>query len=217
MTLYDFVRGPLVWIAFVGFFAGVIYQFVSMARLARKDKVVYATYDAKFGARSLLHWMIPFAGRNTRMHPVYTIISYAFHICVLLTPLFVMGHAVLWQESWGIRWWSLPAVAADVMSLVVIIACLFFMIRRLALPQVRNVSDRNDFFLALLVMAPFLTGLVAHQQWLPYTPMLIAHIIVGAAWLLLIPWTRLVHMIWFGFTRAYMGSEFGSVRHSRDW
>jgi len=35
--------------------------------------------------------------------------------------------------------------------------------------------------------------------------------------LLVIPWTRLVHMLWFVFTRAYMGSEFGAVRHSRDW
>ena len=61
------------------------------------------------------------------------------------------------------------------------------------------------------------TGFVAHQQWLPYQPMIIAHIISGALWLLLIPWTRLVHMIWFAFTRAYMGSEFGAVRHSRDW
>jgi hypothetical protein len=47
--------------------------------------------------------------------------------------------------------------------------------------------------------------------------MIIIHIISGALALLLIPWTRLVHMIWFAFTRAYMGSEFGAVRHSRDW
>ena len=217
MTIYDFVRGPLVWVAFIGFFAGLIYQIVSMARLAKRDKVVYATFDAKYGARSLLHWVIPFAGRNTRMHPVYTIISYAFHICVLVTPLFVMGHAVLWHESWGIRWWSLPEVTADLMSLVGIFACLFFMLRRLVLPQVRNVTDRTDYLLALLVMAPFVTGFVAHQQWLPYKAMGIAHILTGVAWLLLIPWTRLIHMIWFPFTRAYMGSEFGAVRHSRDW
>lgn len=217
MTLYDFVRGPLVWIGFAGFFAGLIYQIVSMARLGKRDKTVFATYDAKYGARSLLHWVIPFAGRNTRMHPIYTIISYAFHICVLVTPLFVMGHAVLWQESWGIRWWSLPEVTADLMSLVVISACLFFMVRRLVLPQVRNVTDRSDYLLAVLVMAPFATGFVAHQQWLPYKPMVIAHMVSGVAWLLLIPWTRLIHMIWFPFTRAYMGSEFGSVRHSRDW
>jgi len=215
--MYDFVSGPLVWIAFIGFFSGVIYRIVTMARLARKDKVVFATFDAKYGLRSLLHWIVPFAGRNTRMHPFYTIVSYAFHVCVLVTPLFLMGHAVLWQESWGIRWWSMPQGVADVMTLVVISACLFFIVRRLIRPEVRNVSYPSDFLLALVVMAPFVTGFMAHQQWLPYRPMLIAHMISGALWLLLIPWTRLVHMIWFAFTRAYMGSEFGAVRHSRDW
>jgi nitrate reductase gamma subunit len=103
------------------------------------------------------------------------------------------------------------------MTLVVVFACLFFIVRRLIRPEVRNVSYASDFLLAAVVMAPFVTGFVAHQQWLPYRPMLIAHIISGALFLLLIPWTRLVHMLWFAFTRAYMGSEFGAVRHARDW
>jgi nitrate reductase gamma subunit len=215
--MYEFVSGPLVWIAFIGFTAGVAYRIISMAQLAKRDKVVYPTLDAKYGARSLAHWLIPFASRSTRMRPIYTTISYLFHICVVVTPLFVMGHAVLWQQSWGIRWWSLPQGLADTMTLVVIFSCLFFIIRRYVRPEVRNVSTLSDVLLALLVMAPFLTGFVAHRQWLPYKPMLIAHIITGAAWLVLIPWTRLVHMIWFAVSRAYMGSEFGSVRHARDW
>ena len=99
--MYEFVRGPLVWIAFIGFFGGMAYRFIMMAQLAKKDRVVYPTYSAKYGLRSLLHWVVPFGGRKMRMHPVYTLLSYAFHICVLVTPLFLMGHAVLWQESQG--------------------------------------------------------------------------------------------------------------------
>lgn len=215
--MYEFVRGPVVWIAFIGFFGGSLFRLVTMAQLAKKDKVVLPTLDAKYGLRSLLHWMVPFASLNTRMHPFYTLISYAFHFCVLVTPLFLMGHAVLWKESWGFRWWSLPETVADVMTLVVIFGCLFFVIRRLVRPEVRNVTYASDYLLALLVMAPFVTGFIAHHQWLPNGPMIIAHILSGALWLLLIPWTRLAHMIWFAFTRAYMGSEFGAVRRSRDW
>jgi len=215
--MYELARGPLVWIAFVGFFGGILYRIITMALLAKRDKVVYPTFDARFGIRSVLHWVIPFASRNMRMHPVHTLLSYAFHVCVLVTPLFLMGHAVLWQESWGVRWWSLPEGVADLMTLVVIFACLFFILRRLVSPEVRNVSHPSDFLLALLVMAPFVTGFLAHRQWLPYEPMIIIHIISGALFLLGIPWTRLVHMLWFAFTRAYMGSEFGAVRNARDW
>jgi len=215
--MYELVRGPLVWVAFIGFFAGVAIRLVRMARLAKKERVVLPTMSARHGLRSLLHWVVPFLNRNTRLNPLYTLVSYAFHLCLLVTPLFVMGHAVLWQESWGLRWWSLPGKVADLMTLVVVLACVVFIIRRLVRPEVRNVSTWSDFGLAVLVMAPFLTGFLAHRQVVAYQPMLIIHIISSAAWLLLIPWTRLVHMIWFAFTRAYMGSEFGAVRHARDW
>ena len=31
------------------------------------------------------------------------------------------------------------------------------------------------------------------------------------------PVTWLSHMLWFVFTRAFMGSDFGAVRNARDW
>ncbi len=215
--VYEYVRVYLVWLAFIGFAGGSLYKLVSMAILAKKEKTVFPTMSAKHGANSLLHWIVPFASRNMRMRPFFTIASFAFHICLLLTPLLVMGHAVLWQESWGISWWSLPPGLADFMTLVVIFACLFFAIRRLSAPEVRNVSDWTDFALVLLVVSPFLTGFIAHMQWLPSKVMVTIHIICGALWLLAIPFTRLSHMLWFVFTRAFMGSEFGKVRNARDW
>jgi nitrate reductase gamma subunit len=215
--MYEFISGPLVWIAFIGLFGGLAYRFVTVARSAHKERVVYPTLSVRYGARSLLHWVIPFGGRKMRLHPLYTLISFGFHACLLLTPLFVAGHVLLFQQSWGIRWWTLPEAVADWMTLFVIFACLFFIIRRLVRPEVRNVSDASDFLLAALILAPFLTGYVAHQQWLPYNTMIVVHGLSGALCLLLIPWTRLVHLLWFTFTRAFMGSEFGAVRHARDW
>ncbi len=41
--------------------------------------------------------------------------------------------------------------------------------------------------------------------------------LAGELMLVAIPFTKLSHMLVFAFTRAYMGSEFGSVRNSRDW
>jgi nitrate reductase gamma subunit len=215
--MYDIVSGPLVWIAFIGFFGGLLYRFVTIYRLAHKERVVLPTMSPRYGARSLMHWIVPFAGASTRKRPFFSLLSFVFHVCLVVTPLFIMGHAVLWQQAWGVRWWSLPEGVADVMTLIVILGCLFFIVRRLVQPEVRNVSFPSDFVLAVLVMAPFLTGYIAHQQLLPYRTMIVIHIASGALWLLAIPWTRLVHMMWFPFTRAYMGSEFGAVRHSRDW
>lgn len=216
--MYEIVRGPLVWIAFAAFFGGAIYQVVTMTVLARKkEKSLFPMLDAKFSARSLVHWLVPYANRNTRLRPFFTAISFAFHICLLITPLFVMGHAVLWQESWGISWWSLPPGIADAMTLIVIFGGGFFMLRRIAAPEVRNVTFWSDYAIVLLVIAPFLTGFLAHKQLLPYDVMIVLHIVTGCLWLIAIPFTRLAHMIWFFLSRSYMGSEFGAVRNSRDW
>jgi hypothetical protein len=103
------------------------------------------------------------------------------------------------------------------MTLFVIVGCGFFVVRRLTAPEVRNVTTWSDIGLVLVVVAPFLTGFAAHQQWLEGRAMLLLHIVSGAIWLVAIPFTRLRHMLWFFPSRAYMGSEFGAVRNARDW
>ena len=215
--MIQLVRGPLVWVAFAAFLGGLLWQLVSRLRLARKDKVVYAYWDAKAGFRSVLHWVVPGGSRNMRLRPFFTALSFSFHLCLLLTPLLAFGHAVLWQQSWGLSWWSLPGGVADAMTLWVIVAGAVFLLRRVASPEVRNVSSARDYLVLLLVVAPFVTGFLAHHQWLPYRAMITLHIVTGGAWLVAIPFTRLSHALWFLFTRSYMGSESGAVRHARDW
>jgi nitrate reductase gamma subunit len=200
------------------FVAGAAYKLATTWVMARREKVVFPVMSARFGLRSLAHWLIPLSSRNQRLHPFMTMVSYLFHFCLLLTPLFVMGHAVLWEESFlGISWWSMPPWLADVMTLTVVFAVVFFTLRRVASPEVRNVTTWKDYLLLLLVVAPFATGFLAHMQWVPYKIAIVAHIVTGTLWLALIPWTWLSHMFWFVFTRAYMGSEFGAVRNARDW
>ncbi|MCU0690752.1 MAG: hypothetical protein MUF54_05060 [Polyangiaceae bacterium] len=207
----------LTWIALVGFALGSAYKLVSMALLARRDKVVYPTMDARFGARSVGHWLLPFGSRSMRLHPLFTVLSFAFHVCLLLAPLLAAGHAMLWRQAWGLPWPSLPGWLIDTMTLGVLGVGVYFLARRILLPEVRYVSAWRDFLVLLVVLAPFATGLAAHQHWFNYEITIAAHIACGVIWLLAIPFTRLSHMLWFVFSRAYMGSEFGSVRHARDW
>ena len=217
MDLYEIVRGPLAWVALLVFFLGTMYRIVSMLIEARKDKVVYPYMSLKYGLRSLMHWLIPFGSVNMRKRPVMTIVTFVFHICLVLTPIFLLSHIVLVYESWKIQWCSLPECTADVMSVLVVLACVFFLVRRIVSPEVQNVTFLSDYVLLAVVMLPFLTGFLAYHQMGPYRPMLILHILTGEIMLVAIPFTRLSHMFFFFFTRAYMGSEFGNVRNARDW
>jgi len=215
--MYELVSGPLVWISFIVFMGGSIYQLVSMFTLAKKDKVIYPYMSLKYSLRSIVHWIVPFASTNMRKRPVMTIITFAFHICLVLTPILLLSHNLLWRQSWKISWWTFSERTTDIMTVIVIIACLFFLIRRLLLPEVRFVTFASDYALLAIALAPFLTGFLAYHQWLPYKTILMLHILCGEIMLIAIPFTRLSHMLFFVFTRAYMGSEFGAVRNSKDW
>ncbi len=215
--MYNFVRGPLVWIALITFVVGMIVRVLWMVRTIRKDKTVLPAMTTKHSLRSIAFWLLPFGSRSMRTRPFFSGMSYAFHLCLLLLPVFVMGHNVLWQQSWGISWWSLPPMVADAMTAVVIIAGIFFLLRRIMSPEVRNVNTWKDYVILVIALGPFVTGFIAYHQWLDYRTIIILHMITGAAWLIAIPFTWLQHMFMFFFSRAFMGSEFGAVRNARDW
>jgi nitrate reductase gamma subunit len=215
--MYEFVRGPLVWVAFIVLIVGAINRLVWMLVNSKKDKVVYPYMSAKHGLRSLLHWSVPFGARNMRLRPFFTVFSFVFHVSLLVTPIFALGHTLLWRESWGIELWSLPERLTDAMTIIVLLGVVFFALRRIAMPAVRYVTFVKDYLLLAMVVAPFATGLMAHYQVFEYQTMVVIHILSGALWLAAIPFTRIVHMLFYPFTRAYMGSEFGYVRSSKDW
>jgi nitrate reductase gamma subunit len=216
--LYNFVSGPLAWLAFIVFFGGSFYRLITLFVLInQKEKFIYSYMSLKYGLRSILHWSTPFATENMKRHPLLTIVTFAFHICLLLTPIFLLAHVTMIDESWNISWWNLSEGAAQIMTVMVVACCVFFLIRRLVSPEVQYVTAASDYVILALVAAPFVTGFLAYYQWLDYQIIVILHILSGEILLVAIPFTRLSHMLFAPLTRAYMGSEFGGIRHARDW
>ncbi len=216
--LYNFVTGPLAWAAFIVFIAGSLYRLINMLYLVnKKEKFIYTYMSFKYSFRSIFHWITPFATVNWKRHPVLTIVTFAFHICLIITPVFLLSHAILWDESWNISLWSLSDGVADIMALVVVGSCIFFLVRRIVSPEVQYVTSASDYAILAIVAAPFITGFIAYHQWVNYQFFMILHIISGEIMLVAIPFTRLSHMLFSPFTRAYMGSEFGGVRNAKDW
>jgi nitrate reductase gamma subunit len=216
--IYNFVSGPLVWVAFLIFIFGCLYRLLALLRLVnQKEKFIYSYMSLKYSLRSIAHWLTPFGTTNMRRQPVMTIVTFAFHICLLLTPIFLQAHIILWDEAWNVSWWALPDGMADVMTVIVIAGCVYFLIRRLKRPEVQYVTSASDYVILAIVAAPFITGFLAYHQWFGYPYFLILHILAGEIMLVAIPFTRLSHMFFSPLTRAYIGSEFGKVRHAKDW
>ncbi len=217
MDVYELVRGPLAWIALSVFVLGSLYRVVFIFAAGKKDKMLYPSSSVKHGLRSILHGMLPLGSTYMRKQPVFTIITFLFHFCVIVIPVFLLAHTVLWYESWKIIWWSIPDILADIMAIVVILSCIYFFVRRLVIPEVKKVTRTSDFLFLSVIMLSFFTGFLAYHQWVPYRPILIMHILSGEILLVTIPFSRLSHMLFFVFSRAYMGSEFGKVLKTSEW
>lgn len=215
--MYQFVTGPLAWLAFAVFFIGIAWRTIWYIRGLdwKLDRVAYREYKLlglKGAIRSIIYWLIPFGTHSWRFYKVMTVLVFSFHIGLVFTPLFLRAHNIILQERWGFSLWSMPEGVADFMTVVVIVAGVFLALRRIAFPQVRIITTAYDYLLLAIAMAPFITGFMAYHQAPGYQGWLIAHIICGEIMLVAIPFTKLSHFVLFFLSRAQIGMDFGIKR-----
>lgn len=216
--MYEFLTGPVLWISFAVFIGGLIVRIVWLYGLSRgKDTVLYNHADASWGLKSVFYWMLPMGTVSLRKQPFFSLAVFLFHLSLLAVPLFLNAHNTLWDEAFGISPWSVPDSLADLMTAVLICSGVFLLVRRLWRPEVRILTGASDYALLVITMLPFLTGFVAYHQWAAYETFLILHVLSAEILLILIPFTKLGHMVLFFFTRAFIGFEMGARRGTRTW
>ena len=216
VKFYAFLSSTGVWIAAVCFLAGLTVRVTYLIAISReKDKVLFNHFDVGWSFRSILHWLLPLGSVSLRRHPVFGLVFFIFHAGLFIVPLFLAAHNILFQQAFG---WSLPFLPdslADGLTLIVIGCIVFLFARRLVLPEVRILSSGLDYFLLILTASPFVTGYLAYHQWGDYQFMMVLHVLLSEVLLILIPFTKLGHLVLFFFTRAFIGSEMGA-RRERD-
>lgn len=215
--MYEFLTGPMAWLAFGIFFIGLIVRTVLYIKGLdwKLDRVTYSVntaYGVKGAVRSILFWLFPYGTHSWRNNPWFTLWVFAMHIGLLLTPVFLLGHMILIKQRWGFGWWTLSDGAADFFTILVIVAVLFLILRRIALPEVRFITSVYDYLLLAVAVAPFLTGFIARHQAADYYFWIIAHIICGEIFLVAIPFTKLSHFVLFFLSRAQLGMDYGIKR-----
>jgi nitrate reductase gamma subunit len=220
MDFYDFAVGPLLWISFLVFVIGsllrvVLFFYVSL----QKDKAIYRYFSWKYVLATIGRWLFPF-NKDVAKNPVYTILAYVFHICLLVVPIWFSGHISLWEES-RLEWsWSpIPDSLADWMTIILLGIVIFFLLRRIISPEVRLISTASDYLLLVVTGLPFLTGYFLTHGTLDSVGfigdnMMLIHILSGELMLLLIPFTKLSHFVLFFLSRGATAIEFGRRGYS---
>jgi len=219
-SLYDLARGPLLWVATVVFVVGIAYRIIELFLLTKKKETVdWPTRGIRVDspAERKLKSTLSFRHSLIGKHPVMAIASGIFHTSLFAAPLFAAGHTLLLRQSWGISLWRLPSSLTDALTVVFLLGVLFMFVRRIAFAKMRAVSSFHDFLFLFVTAAPFLTGFLAYHQWFEYRTIIILHMLVGELMLIVIPFTKLSHMVFFFFVRGLIGSEHTVTRGGRVW
>ncbi len=217
-ALINFIMGPMVWISFIVCIGGCVFRIINLVKAVKtKEPFILSYMSAKHSIRSIAAWSIPFFAKSQRNHPIFIAITYLFHILLFVIPIFLLAHAVLIQESWNIAWPALSDTVSDLLTLVVLATLVFFVLRRIFVPEISYLTTAGDFLLILIVALPFMTGFLAYHQLFNYRFITVLHVLSGELMLILIPFTRFSHMLIAPLSRAYTGSEFGNIRKAKDW
>jgi hypothetical protein len=194
----QWLRGPVFWAALAFLILGLgrhvaisVWAIVSAYHRAG-DKSI----PVRQVLVATLKWLFPLDRLGNRM--VYGVSTLAFHVSVILVPIFLAGHIALWQRGLGISWPAIPNRLATTLTIVAIVAAIAIVIQRIASRQSRALSRFQDFVMPLVVALPFASGLlVMHPTWslVPYDVALLVHVASANLVMFLIPLTKLSHMV----------------------
>jgi nitrate reductase gamma subunit len=194
----EWARGPLFRLAILVLGLGLARLLIltGLGVFRAMERAGDQTLPLKNIAVATLKWLFPFKQLNNRLW--YSLTSVTFHVGLILTPLLLGAHVLLWKRGLGVGWPALTQYPADGLTLLTIVAGLGLIIGRVANPFSRQISRFQDFALPPLLLVPFISGFLALHPLLsplPYNLAMLIHAMSGDLILILVPFTKMAHCV----------------------
>ncbi|NIA28136.1 MAG: nitrate reductase [Desulfobulbaceae bacterium] len=208
--MLDFARGPgLQWsltIMIVGLCWRIVGVFLGRWRRdlsrPRSDALVQG------GLRAIITRSAPAREleKNIRFQH-YT--GYVWHIAFFVTVLFYQPHIAFFKSVLGFGWPGLPSHVVVIPASIALAILVTLMIRRIIHPVMRVISTPGDYLSLIIIISALVTGLMAYAHMGPrYETMLGLHIVNVELLLIWIPFSKLVHMVFWLLSRYRIGTFF---------
>lgn len=210
LELLAWARGPGLQIASMIFVFGIVVRFIEILMMGRKKNLAEAKGSAMAGGlRTIFSRFLPDSGTFKRSG--FTIIAgYIFHIGFFVTLFLFTPHILLFKDITGLSWPALPTAIIDATAVISIIALLAVLIHRLRDKVQRYISGFQDYLVWLVTILPLITGYMAfHRMGLPAPSLLAAHILSVELFLVVFPFTKLMHAFTLFLARWYNGAVSG--------
>ena len=202
-----FARGPL----FLGTF---LFMVLALLRLAVIHTIAIArtwqnTNDHNINVGEVTgwvaDWLVP-VRHILATRPLFSITSFVWHITLLAVPVLLIDHNLLWSRGLGLPF-ALPGInrhAATLLTVGMIVLTIMMILFRALNKEARFLSEPMDYIILVLLAVPFVTGfLAAHPSMNPfaYNSTMLAHVLSAELTFVLMPLTKLAHVILWPFGR----------------
>jgi nitrate reductase gamma subunit len=200
----DFAKGPLFALTFLIMILGltrlVVVQIYSLVS-GKGRRIMNAPWRKII--KDALSWIVPVRHLipGTKF---FSVVSFLFHIGIIIVPLFLADHIALWEKLLKINLPSIGYLVADLLTLFTI-ACIFILMGfRIFSRRHRAMSMPPDYALLVAVFLPFSTGFLASHPGFnpfPWEIVFLIHLLSAELLFVLVPFTKLAHIVLFAFDR----------------
>ena len=203
--LLQFAKGPLFAATFTFMIVGLLRHIYLESTQLYRSVMRLADRRISIGGnlRQLAVWLLP-VKRLYRLRPFLSLTSFIFHVGLLAVPVFLISHIDLWRGVLGFAWPGIPMAAADVLTLITIVAGIVLFCVRVFDTGARALSSPMDYALIAVLIVPFVSGFMACHPAvnpLPYNAMMLTHVLSANLIFVLVPTTKLAHCVLFVFDR----------------
>lgn len=210
MDLLTFARGPALQLSISIFIIGVLWRLLGVFLLRRKkDFTKPRSHAIVWGAlKGLVVHMWPYKEFRAKVVQSY-ILGYVFHLGLFIVVFFFVPHILFIQNIFHVSWPGLPNNLIYFVGGVTIAALVAMLVKRMANPVTRLLSNFDDYFSWLITIAPVVTGMmaVAHLG-ARYENLLAWHILSVELLLIWFPFGKLMHTFFFVVSRGTTGAAF---------
>lgn len=201
---FNFAKGPLFKFCFAVMVFGLLRSLVitlfgigKSLKNANDKKVPYLLL-----LKETVYWLFPLK-YTFSSRAFFSAISFLFHLGIVIVPIFLLDHILLWRSGIGFSWPHINKVIADILTLVSIGTGFILLLNRLFHSTTRYLSSFMDYILLLFLEIILITGYIASRPYnpIPYTFTMLIHVLGGNGILLLLPFTKLAHCVLYPFLR----------------
>lgn len=215
-AVLEFARGPFFQVALLVFIAGMTYRLVRVLFLGWKADKVPARGSKAGGAavsflKGIIIWpFIPWVKNTFNRNPIIYLAGGLFHLGLFVVIILGSAHMLAWKSLLGFGWPTLPLPIVDWLAAGAIVAMIALFINRLVNPVLKLISGPAEWLNLLFVFLPMVTGyIMTHHLWFRYEVLYSLHMLAVDALLIWIPLSRISHFMFYFFSKAIHGADFG--------